>query len=619
MSETILLKLVEKVESFPRTSGVYLMHDKQGRIIYVGKAKNLVLRLRQYLQLKDERPQVAFLMQRVFDIDFITTQTESEALLLENSLIKKHKPKYNIHLKDDKTYQGLRLTMFQDYPRLMTARKFKKDGSVYYGPFTNGTALYEIKAFIDKYFRLRTCSDHEFANRERPCLEYQIGRCTAPCVNYVTQAEYLQQVDSLRMFLEGRHHELKKELLAKMLQASEDEKFEDAMQWRDLLKSMDDILQKQNVTHLDFAFVDYIAILRESEKIGIAVIMVREAQVIDSQYYTFLRRGDDDDTIRSFLIQYYASASFIPKEVIIDWNFIESSGLDEALSDLAKERVTVRQMNRGERADLMSMAQQNLKAKLKVDQEFVISRSQALQSLQQELGLKNLPVRMECYDISNISGQHAVGSLVTFYEGQADKAEYRRFKVLEDNGPNDFAMMYEVLSRRLKRRDWPYPQLIVVDGGKGQLAQAYRALQENDLHDVIDVMGVSKGRGDGARSKGIWDGKKEEEIWLVNRKNPLVLRKGSPELLLLQALRDEAHRFAITYHRDLRQKKMTQSLLDEVAGIGPTLKARLLKHFGSLEAVLSATEEELKSVKGVTESIIAGCQELKNKRESNKL
>ena len=477
-----LSPLHQKIKAFPGDSGVYLMKDEKGQILYVGKAKNLKARVRQYFSGHDTRFQIRFLMARVYDIDFRKTPSEKEALLLENSLIKKYKPRYNFFLKDDKTYLSLKITA-HDYPKLVETRRVKKDGGIYFGPFTNTDSLRRVKEFIYKYFQLRTCGDHDFAIRTRPCLEYQIKRCSAPCVGYVSKEEYAKQVEGVRFFLQCKNKTLQRYLKRSMKEASQKEDFENAARLRDLLQNMEKIFEKPNVTPL-------------------------------------------------------------------------------------------------------------------------FSSETLLKNLQEILHLNKIPSHIEGLDISNTSGKQATGSLVTFLEGSPRKDLYKKFRIKSLSTPNDYEMMVEVLKRRFKT-NWQKPDLLVIDGGKGQLNKALKVFKELTLSE-IDVVAIAKGRGPGARAKGEWVGKKTEEIYIPNRKNPIVLKSNSAELKFLQSLRDESHRFAITYHRQLREKQLTKSLLDEIPGIGPKTKRALLRRFGSVEGISLASREALFTTHGITEKIYKG-------------
>lgn len=593
--------MAEKLASFPTTCGVYLMKDRGGRIIYVGKAANLRQRVRSYFGGRDSRAQVRFLINRLADIDFLQTHNEKEALLLENSLIKKHKPRYNVFLKDDKTYQGMKLTMAHDFPRLVTTRKVKKDGSIYYGPFTSADVLYQVKEFIDQYFQLRTCSDREFSLRTRPCLEYQIKRCSAPCVNYVSRQDYARQVESVRLFLEGKSKSLQCLVEQRMREASDREKFEEAARLRDLLRSMASVLEAQKVTHLSFDFVDVMAIKRFGDKRGVAVLMIRESRLIDSRYYVFKSLEDDQGFLNHFITQYYTENSFIPRRIFVPLKLDDVALLEDMLAEKCGSKVTLHVAARGEMRSLLDLAQQNLASHVLKTSESEKNIVLILENFKKHLHLLRLPRRIECYDVSNISGQHATASLVVFVDGQPHKDGYRRFRIRYAHGPDDFAMMEEVLTRRFQKREggWSFPDLVVLDGGKGQLGRAVRVFHDLGVMGV-DVVGIAKGRGPGARARGLWKGKKEEEIYIPGRKNPVELRRGSAEIMLFQKIRDEAHRFAIAYHRKLRQKNLDRSFLDEIPGIGKKRRNLLIQKFGSPHAVVQASLEDLMAVPGVT-------------------
>lgn len=601
--------LRSKTSLFPNQPGVYLMKDKVGRIIYVGKANNLRVRVRQYFSGHDSRTHVLFLMKHVRDVDYLQTHTESEALLLENSLIKKHKPRYNLFLKDDKSYLCLKLTVQDAFPKLLTTRKIKKDGSLYYGPFTSADSLYQVKDFIDRHFLLRTCSDHEFAHRSRPCLEYQIKRCSAPCVQYVSHADYARQTESLRFFLEGKNRDLQKLLAERMSDAAEKENFEEAARLRDLIAGMAAVLEKQSVTRLSFDFVDIVALARRDNRLGIAVLMVRDAMLIDSRYYIFDSLEDDEEVLHNFMTQYYSENSFIPKEIIVPFDFANKEVIEEVLKLRSGHVVNLRKPKHSKvgarhAVPLLDMAYQNLNSRFQGVENQIEDAQKHLKNLQESLSLKRLPHRMECFDVSHISGKNAVASLVTFVDGKKSSDGYRRFKIRFLDTPDDFAMMKQVLSRRFKKTNgaWGKPDLLVVDGGKGQLSQALAVLDEMQITDV-DVIGIAKGKGPGARAKGLWDGKKEDEIYLPRRKNPVILKRGSRELMILQNLRDESHRFAIDYHRRLRLKDATRSWLDDIDGVGDSKKRALIQTFGSPQAVAEASVEALAKVKGVDENL----------------
>lgn len=546
--------LEKKISEFPSSSGVYLMKDSAGKIIYVGKANDLRNRVKQYFKDRDSRYQVTFLMKRVSDIDYLVTQNEKEALLLENSLIKKHKPKYNIFLKDDKSYISLKLTTNHPFPQLIPTRRIKKDGAIYFGPYSNAGACRETADFIYHHFQLRTCSDHEIRNRSRPCLEYQIKRCTAPCVGYVTQEEYAKQVKPVRLFLEGKNEELTQMVESRMQEAAQKEEFEKAALLRDLLKNMETTLEKQRVVKHGGVHQDLIDFYRVGQKGIIAVLSIRGGSLVDSHYYPIDSPDDDSTLSENFVNQYYLKTEFIPDEILVGADSVADFGiLLDILSEKKGKKVNLRTPQQGEKKKLLELAKANAKAQFDKLIKKKVQVSEILEALQKKLEFHGPLHRIECYDISNISGSKATGSRVVFMDGEPNKNDYRQYKIRLPEGPNDYAMMREVLMRRFvgaqliapgndtRGRDEsrPYgdiPDLIIVDGGKGQLNIALEVLKELKLQQ-ISVIAIAK---------------RKEEIYLPHRKNPLILKKGSPELMLLQRIRDEAHRFALRYHRKLR-------------------------------------------------------------------
>jgi len=594
--------LKKQVSVFPETCGVYLMKDAKRHIIYVGKAKNLKSRVRQYLNFSDKRYQIRFLMDRVEHIDFIVTANEKDALLLENSLIKKHRPKYNVFLKDDKTYLGLKLSLADDFPKLTETRRIKNDNARYYGPFTSAAHVHDVKNFIHRFFMLRTCSDHEFKNRTRPCLEYQMKRCSAPCVNFVSQQDYQQQIRQVRLFLEGKNSFLQAEVKTRMHNEAEQQNFEEAARLRDLLTSMDEILSRQHITQLSFEFVDVIAIQRQEEKICVTVLMVRDATLIDSKFFSFDSPEEPKSALQNFIIQYYSENSFIPREIITPFELDDAKLLQQILSERVGANVQIHTAQKGKKHDLLKLAQKNLVNHLDKTWQEQNALNETLVSLQKKLNLTKLPQRIECYDISNISGKHAVGSMVTFIDAKKSPHHYKKFKIRTQDSPNDYAMLSEVLKRRFHNTDWPMPDLVLVDGGKGQLKQLQNILHGLDLPS-LPIASIAKGQGLGKRAKGIYTNKKNDDIYLPDRKNPLQLSPADPVLMLLQNLRDEAHRFAITYHRQLRNKALTHSWLDEITGLGPHKKRALLKVFGSADAVKQASLNELCQIKGISKEL----------------
>jgi excinuclease ABC subunit C len=547
------VNLSEKIADFPGAPGVYLMKDAQGRVVYVGKAVDLKKRVQSYLSDKDDRYQVRFLMARVADIEFVITDSEKAAFLLENTLIKKHRPRYNIQLKDDKSYVSIKLSLADKFPRVYVTRTIRKDGSMYFGPYASAGAARETVEFIEKYFRLRSCSDVEFANRVRPCLQYQIHRCDAPCVGYIDEPAYRAQADQVRLFLQGRKKDLAKILERQMKDQSEREEFEKAASTRDLIASIQKTLERQTVDRHDWLDQDAIGVHREGDRMTFCVLSVREGKVWESLLYHLKGQGEDEDVLASFLNQFYGEDRSLPDEILLPRALESQDLLSQILSERRGERVEVLNPQRGDRTDLLELARRNAQEGFQHRTKKGEEIRDILTGLQETLGLQNFPRRMECFDISNTGGEESVGSLVCFVEGMPDKNGYRRFKIKTVQGPNDFASMKEVLRRRLSHlalegkegEKWEKPDLLVIDGGKGQLSMVEAALQELNVTG-IDLIAIAKEKDHPSE---------QDRVYLPGRKNPVLLGRHSGLLHLLMRLRDEAHRFAIAYHRKLRGKK----------------------------------------------------------------
>lgn len=559
-------KLEQNIAAFPNSPGVYLMQDAGGKVIYVGKAIDLRKRVSSYFRDQDDRYQVKFLMHRVAAVDYVVTDNEKEALLLENTLIKKHKPRYNLQLRDDKSYISIKLTLKDSFPRVYTTRQVRKDGSIYFGPYTSARAAHETTEFIQKFFRLRTCNDHEFANRSRPCLQYQIHRCDAPCVGYISQEEYRGLVQQVKLFLQGKKQDLIKILEKEMQRQSEAEEFEKAAQTRNLIASIYETLEKQKMNRHHWLDQDVIGIYREGEMVTFCILVIRQGKVWESRLYHLKSREDHDQVLETFLGQYYNIVSsfeevkgdenvpLIPDEILVPYPFASEEILSQILAEKRGKKVEIFMPQRGDKSDLLELALRNAYEGFKHRSKKTEEIKEILIKLQEALGLQNFPQRIECFDISNISGREAVGSLVSFVDGLPDKKGYRRFKIKTVEGPNDFAMMREVLHRRLVRtlanpsEKWAKPDLMVIDGGKGQLSTVVAVMDELNITGV-DLIALAKEK----------EGETQDKIFLPGRKNPVLLGHYSNVLHLLMRVRDEAHRFAITYHRKLRHKTFLPS------------------------------------------------------------
>lgn len=599
-------ELKELVKEYPTQSGVYLMKNSVDKIIYVGKAKNLRNRVRSYFtDSKDHTPKTRLLVQNINHIEYILTKTEVEAFLLEASLIKKHRPKYNIRLRDDKSYPYIRMTWNEDFPRLYLSRKVKKDGSLYFGPYTSGGAVFGTIRFLNRTFKIRDCTDAMFKSRKRPCMTHQIGRCTAPCVQYIASEDYRSEVEGALLFLKGKNKSVVKTMKAKMMQAAEEEKFEVAARLRDSIESIKSILQKQAVIN-DTSEKDQDAIGYFGDDRGclIETLHVRQGRVLGtrSHFIPLLDVADVSSDPRewlvSFMNQYYED-NIIPDEVLLPTEI--GSDLTKLMEAVLQERSgakhnVVRFATDEKGRALVDMANENAKAHF----EKYVSKSEekirGLDEIKEKFNLPVRPTRIECYDISNFQGAETVASQVVFEDGVPSKENYRRYKIKTVEGSNDFASMYEVLSRRFKHTEYDDPHLLVVDGGKGQLSQAIRILEEIGRKD-IPVVGLAKARTE-SDFQAAEVSSTEERFFLPGRSNPVIFRNNSEALHILVGIRDEAHRFAITYHRKLRENTSLESELDFVVGLGEKRKKALLTHFKGVQELKEADPEEIAQLKG---------------------
>jgi excinuclease ABC subunit C len=597
--------LKEKVKNLPTQSGVYLMKSEVDKIIYVGKAKNLKNRVRTYFNnLKDHSPKTRILLSHIHEFDYILTKTEVEAFLLEASLIKKHRPKYNIRLKDDKTYPYIKLSFADEYPRLYLARKVKKDGSLYFGPYTSGGAVQETIRFLNRTFKIRDCTDSVFKSRKRPCMTFQIGRCTAPCVQLISKENYRKDIDGAKAFLKGQDKKVIKQLNEKMNESADKEQFESAAKIRDSILAVKSVLQKQAVINASSEKnQDAIGFFGDDRGTLIETVHIRQGRVIGTRSHFFPLLDTNDNTedprewLISFLNQYYED-NFIPEEVLLPIEIGDdlTKLMEAVLKERSDEQVRVRFATDEKGRSLVEMANENAKSHFEKYVTKSEEKKKGLLEIQEKLGLPRLPLRIECYDISNFQGKESVASQVVFDEGVPAKEFYRRYKIKSVEGANDYASMKEVLSRRFEHTEYEEPDLIVIDGGKGQLNTAVHVLEEIQRKDV-PVVGLAK-----ARTKGEFSDQEvsasEERFFLPGRQNPVIFRPNSEAFHILVGIRDEAHRFAITYHRKLREATSLESELDLVVGLGEKRKKDLLKHFSSVEALKAATVEQISEVRG---------------------
>ena len=597
MDENTALK--EKMTSAPRCPGVYIMQDASGKVIYVGKANDLKNRISSYLTGRDTRPMAPFLMARASDIAFITTATEKEALILENNLIKKHRPRYNVILRDDKTYYHLSLDPAETFPRLRLVRKRQNDAALYFGPYPSGLAAKETLRFIQRIFPLRTCRDRDFQLRARPCLEYQIGRCLAPCKNRIDEAAYRTLVENAVSFLRGRRRELISDLKKQMEQAAQELNFEEAARLRNRIGALSHALEQQHVDGGSETDKDVLGVFSDSETHRICILFVRAGKLTGSKSFTPVKtKADREEILSSALRQHYDEAG-LPEEILLPYSLPDEAVLLEWLAEKQQKRVRITVPRRGAKKALVDLACANARELQASDRRKEEQKEAALLFLQEKLMLAALPRRIECFDISNLGGKSAVGSMVVFQDGEPDKSGYRRFRVCGPDEPDDYGMMREVLTRRFQGPD-PAPDLLVVDGGKGQLNVALAVL--SDLKIKLDVIGLAKEERSFLAAKRRLQGKpakSEDRVYVPRRKDAIYLSSSPAALALLQRLRDEAHRFAVSYHRKVKTNNDLSSVLDAIPDIGPSRRTLLLKYFGSAQQVRKASLEDLQKVPGI--------------------
>ena len=584
----------EKVELLPTGPGVYLFKDGSGGVLYVGKAQNLRARVRSYFAASS--PKLRRMLGRAEDIDFVLTDSEQEAIILECNLIKRYRPRYNVRLKDDKGYPYLKINLSEEWPRVYITRKLEDDGSRYFGPFASAGSLRRTYNLIRKLFPFRSCNKSLKKPEPRPCLEYYIHRCAGPCVGAVSREEYQGIIRQVILFLEGKHQSLLRGLRRKMAEAAERLEFEKAAILRDQIQAIESITQQQKVVTLSRESFDVVALAQEEDLAGVQMFFIREGKLIGQEHFVLEGARDEaqDEVLASFLKQFYSSGPSVPPEILLSAELSEEQLLESWLKMRRGASVRIRVPRRGRKRELVELAQRNAQEaleQLKLKRLVEAGRSsQALEELKEELCLPELPHRIECYDISDIQGKAAVGSLVVFEEGKPKPAFYRRFRIKNVSGIDDYAMMREVLCRRFGRlkggeEGWSrIPQLVLIDGGRGHLNLALEVMQKLGL-ESIPVAAIAKER---------------EEIFLPKRPEGLLLPRNSQGLYLLQRVRDEAHRFALSYHLKVRKIQGLKSDLDLVPGIGPKRKHMLLRRFGSLEAIRQASIEELAAVPGMT-------------------
>jgi excinuclease ABC subunit C len=596
-------RLEDQLKQVPAKPGVYLFRDAKGDVLYVGKAKVLRPRVRSYFQRgQDGRAQIQYLPGRVADIEVIVTGSEVEALHLEQNLVKRHRPPFNVRLRDDKSFPYIAVTVEDEYPRVMFTRERHRQGVWYFGPYANAKKVRETLDVLNRVFPYRPCEGPKPGRHSGiPCLDYHIDRCLAPCVGYVSKEDYRAIIDSVIEFLSGNVRPIQRELEQRMNDAASEERFEDAARYRNRLFAVQHLVERQAVERQSVGTIDVIGLATEGDRAVVQIFPLRGGKMVDRHSFHLENVGGQDLTtvIESFAIEYYGSAPSVPPQIIVPRDSGDLSALAEFLSEKRGARVEVRGAERGEKRRLQQLADENAQHALVSEQAATeqkrARRVEALEELREALNLESLPLRIECYDISHAMGQDPVGSMVVFRDGQARKSDYRKFGIkTAGEDPDDFAAMAEVITRRFARlsdgtgetHDASFaaaPNLVVIDGGKGQLSAALAAMQAFDLPRVAVI----------ALAKRI------EEVFVPGQADPIVLSRHNPGLQLLQSIRDEAHRFALGFHRQRRESRGFASIFDDLEGVGPARRRALLNHFGSVEQMLAATPEELEGVPGV--------------------
>ncbi|RLB08840.1 MAG: excinuclease ABC subunit C [Deltaproteobacteria bacterium] len=580
------MQIEEKLETLPTSCGVYLFKDSNGEILYVGKAKNLRTRIRSYFHRSSDSLKIRTMVSKLSDIETIVTDTEKEALILENNLIKKYKPRYNVVFRDDKTYPYLRLSLEDTFPALYIVRRPKKDNSRYFGPFASVQAVKDTQRLIYQIFTIRRCHRKRF-ERDRPCIYYQLGQCLAPCSKNVDPSEYNKIVKEVELFLEGRSQQIINSLKQRMKQEAEKLNFETAARLRDRIEAIEKTLEKQKIVSLELSDRDVFGFFRENEKIEIVILFVRNGRIIGKRNYSLSKvRLSDEESLESFVSQYYHSAGSLPQEIILPKVLPNKRLLEQWLTEKKGKRVRIVCPKKGDKYRLLLMAEENAKVLFQQRAKREALSKPLLEDLKERLHLRKYPYRVEGFDISNIMAKAAVGSMVCFIDGEPYKEGYRRFRIKTVTQIDDYAMMYEILNRHLRRKlqEGNMPDLIVVDGGKGQLNVALRVMKELNIKD-LEVIALAKGRKEG-----------KDKVFLPFRKDPINIAQNSPSFHFLQRIRDEAHRFAISYHKVLKRKQDFASPLQSIPGIGPKTAKRLLTYFGSLKEIKEATLDDLKKI-----------------------
>lgn len=595
-------KIKDIIENIPKLPGIYIMKGSRSETLYIGKAKVLRNRVRSYFQnSRSLHARTRMFLGKVEDIKFLTTKTEAEALILESNFIKKHQPKYNVLLKDDKHYPYLRLTTQEKFPRLEVVRRVKKDKAAYFGPYTMVKEVRETIRLIYKIFPLRQSKDKlNGSPLRRPCLNHQMGRCLAPCAGLVSPQDYSEVVQDVSLFLKGKNSALLKSLKAKMEQASHETRYEEAAVLRDKIAAVQTVLGKQKIISTSLEDQDVVACCSEKSQAMAQVLIIRSGKMLGEKIFKLKSQNEmeEDETLSSFLKQYYSEETMLPAEILLPHPVEDADLIADWLSEKKGARVRLEVPAIGRKRDLVRMAEENASFAMRVERDKGEVGTRSLEELKTALGLKHFPEVIEGFDLSNISGSHAVGSMVVFENAFAEKAKYRRYKIKTVKGIDDYAMLREVMTRRYSRlleENAPFPNLILIDGGKGHLNSGREVLEALGLMERVDLACIAKGK--------FRNNLATDEVYLPCQKAPVLFSENSPARFLMQRIRDEAHRFAIAYHRKLRRKSALGLPLESIPGIGKKRCLMLLKKFGSLEKIQKASLEELIALPGITQSL----------------
>lgn len=596
-------------DSLPTSIGVYIMKNNNGKAVYIGKANNIRARVRSYFNRGrgDSRLQIPHLLDDVYDIDYMVTANERDALILENSLIKKHKPKFNIQLKDDKTYASLRLSVRDKYPKLTFSRRIRDDGAVYFGPFASGGALKQVKKLVHKLFPVRDCSEEKFRRHwQRPCLNYNLKLCLGPCAGKVSDDEYRQVAYKAMHFLSGNKKELLNMLKQNMYKASDDTRYEDAAYYRNQISYLKKNMEVEKFISSSLTNRDIFGLYNSNNSYEFLILHSRDGQIVDkSEYRLKSPNPDKKKVLEEFVARFYQDNRYLPKEILLPFDIENPALYSQLFSEQRGNKVEIRIPKRGSKYKLIQFAMKNARESYKRNSYKNEKDQQLLKTLKESLELKRIPETIECFDISNIQGDLTVASLVRFADAKPQKDRYRRYRIKTVSGPNDYASMYEVINRRLKRaaqEGWELPDLILIDGGKGQLNIASKVIMDAGIEDKVDVISIAKGRGHNELDK----------IYTTTGDGPAIMNEQLDSLYLLMRIRDEAHRFAIDYHKQLRSKRTLTSSLTEIPGIGEKRRMTLMSHFGTIDAIKKAGIEDLSSLPGMNRKLAETVKEYLN-------